>query len=129
MKCLRKPKSNMSKRDNTICLRHMLDSAREAQSFVTGLSRRDLSSSRVICLALVKALEIIGEAARKTTEEFREGQPQIPWRKIISMRHRLVHEYDNINLDTVWRVSTEELPVLIRQLRELLGESDAKPKA
>ncbi len=104
-------------KDDAIRLRHMLDAAREARGFVKGHVRADLNSDRKLVLALVKDVEIIGEAACQVTPPTRDKLRVIPWQDIISMRHRLVHAYFDINLDILWKTAQEDLPALIAQLQ------------
>ena len=104
------------RRDDAIRLRHMLDAAREAIAFARGRTRGDLDTDRQLVLALVKDIEIVGEAATGVTEPTRRSLPDIPWERIVGMRHRLVHAYFDINLDIVWKTAREELPELIAQL-------------
>jgi len=100
----------------------MLDAAREAVTFAQGRTRADLESDRMLVLALVKAVEIIGEVAYQVSQATREQLPQIPWEDIIGMRHRLVHAYFDINLDILWRTVQDDLPPLIEKLQEIYGE-------
>jgi uncharacterized protein with HEPN domain len=79
------------RKDDTIRLRHMLDAAQEAMGFVQGRTRADLNDDRKLVLALVKDIEIIGEAAYQVSEITRDQLQDIPWNDIIGMRHRLVH--------------------------------------
>ena len=102
-------------------LRHMLDAAKEAMSFVEGRTRADLDRDRLLELGLVKEIEIIGEAAVSVTEAARALLPQIPWLDIIGMRHRLVHAYFDINLNVLWRTVQEDLPPLVAALEDILG--------
>jgi uncharacterized protein with HEPN domain len=108
----------MSK-DDLVRLRHMLDSAQEAVDLIQGKSRTDLDTNRVLSLALVRLLEIVGEAASKVTTATREQTPDIPWSQIVSLRHRLIHGYDTINMDIFWKILTEDLPALIDQLNKI----------
>ncbi|HEY9074238.1 MAG TPA: HepT-like ribonuclease domain-containing protein [Desulfobaccales bacterium] len=85
-------------KDDLVRLRHMLDSATEAVELIKGKYRADLDTNRVVSLALVRLLEILGEAANKVTTAAREQNPNIPWPQIISLRNRLIHGYDTINL-------------------------------
>ena len=94
-------------------LRHMLDAAREALSFIEGISRPELDVNRMLVLSLVKEVEIIGEAAYRTSESTQNEFPAIPWADVIGMRHRLVHAYFDINLDVLWRTLVEDIPLLI----------------
>lgn len=107
--------------DDEIRLRHMRDAAQEAVAFAVGRSRRDLDTDRQLVLALVKDIEILGEAAVQITETTRSGTEQIPWRKIIAMRNRLVHAYFSINLDIVWQTVHADLPPLIRAIENILA--------
>jgi len=107
-------------------LRHMLDSAMEAVELIQGRDRPDLNVNRVLNLALVRLLEIVGEAANKVTTATRLQYPHIPWTEIVSLRNRLIHGYDTIDLDILWRILSDDLPALIVQLKKIaphgLGE-------
>ncbi len=105
-------------------LRHMLDSAREAVAFAGGENRETLDSDRKLTLALVKSVEIIGEAASKVSQACRDANPQIPWSKIAGMRNRLVHAYFDINLDILWEAVTNDLPVLVQELAKMIPKDD-----
>jgi len=99
----------------------MLDAAREAVSFIQDKSRGSLEKDRKLVLALVKAIEIIGEAAVNVTKECREDLPGIPWTNITGMRYRLIHVYFDINLDVLWHTITEDLKPLIKELEKILS--------
>ena len=107
-------------RDDAIRVRHMLDAAREAMTFTHDKTRNSLDTDRQLELALVKSIEIIGEAAAKVTNKSREDLPQIPWPNIISMRNRLIHAYFDINRDILWKTITEDLPALIVELEKVV---------
>ena len=70
--------------------------------------------------AVERNLEIIGEAARRLSLSFREETPQLPWRAIMATRHILAHEYDDVDIEIVWRIVTEHVPAMIPQLRAVL---------
>jgi uncharacterized protein with HEPN domain len=91
----------------------MLDAAHEAMAFARDRTRADLDRDRKLVLALVKCIEIVGEAATQTTEEGRRQIPELPWASIVAMRNRLVHAYFDIDLDRVWSTITDDLPPLI----------------
>ncbi|MCJ7577432.1 MAG: DUF86 domain-containing protein [candidate division Zixibacteria bacterium] len=107
-------------KDDLIRLRHMLDAANEAESFVQNKTRSSLDSDRKLVLALVKSIEIFGEAAAKVTNKCREDLPQIPWSNIIGMRNRLIHVYFDIDLDVLWKTVIEDLPPLIADLQKIM---------
>jgi len=112
------------RRDDVIRLRHMLDAAREACRFTRDRRREDLDRDRQLVWALVKAVEIVGEAASQLSEEAKTELSTIPWRKIIGMRHRLVHAYFDINLDILWQTIVEGLPPIIAELERAIPEDD-----
>ena len=106
-------------KDDLVRLRHMVDSAMEAVELIHGKTRADLDTNRVLSLALVRLLEIVGEAASRVTNGTRQQTPNIPWSQIISLRHRLIHGYDAINMDILWKILTDDLPALIDQLQRI----------
>jgi len=109
----------MQKHD-LIRLRHMLDAAKESIHFTRNKTRSSLDTDRKLVLALIKSIEIIGEAAAHVTKEGQEQTPQIPWPSIISVRNRLIHAYFDINLDIVWQTINEDLPPLVIELEKIL---------
>jgi len=112
------------RKDDLIRLTHMFEAARQALSFAEGKSRSDLNQDRMLTFSLIKAIEIIGEAASKVTPETRRKNPAIPWNDIISMRNRLIHVYFNINLDRVWDTITSDLPALVKELEKILAQEE-----
>lgn len=103
-----------------IRLQHMRDAARDASSFAAGRSRDDLATNRMLVLALVKSIEIIGEAASRVSAEARTEVPNIPWQQIVAMRNRLIHAYFDVNLDILWHTVQTELPPLVVELERAL---------
>ena len=106
-------------------LRHMLDAAKEAQSFIQGRTHTELESNRMLALSLTKLIEIIGEAAANITKDGQEQMPQIPWPVIVAMRNRLIHGYFAIDFDRVWDTVTHDLPPLIIELEKILSSSES----
>jgi len=84
-------------------IRHMLDAAEQAISFAEGRRREDLDTDRQFLFALVRCMEIIGEAATRVSAEVREEHPGLLWARMISTRNRLIHAYFDINVDIVWQ--------------------------
>lgn len=112
----------MTRHDDQTRLRHMLDHAVEATEMVRGHTRLDLDTDRKLNLALVRLLEIVGEAAARVSVEARERIPGIPWDDIVGMRNRIVHGYDAVDFDILWDVVDLHLPPLVAELRRVLGE-------
>lgn len=112
----------MNERDETR-LRDMLDEARRARRFVEGKTRTDLDSDdQIVGFAVVRALEIVGEAANKVSQATRDTLPQVRWGDIIGMRNRMVHDYANVDYNIVWDVVVYDLPPLIIALEALFPE-------
>ena len=111
----------MSMRDASGLLRDMLDHAREAVSFLEGKTRSDLFADRQFSLALVRLLEIVGEAAAQIPKDYRDRHPEIAWAPIIGARNRLIHGYAVVDLDIVWQIADEDLRTLIPMLEGLLS--------
>ncbi len=108
------------RKDDAVRLFHMLEAAQEAVSFAENKTRADLNIDRKLVLALVKDIEIIGEAAANVTAECRRKLMQIPWNKIVGMRNRLIHAYFEIDLDVLWKTITEDILPLISALEKIV---------
>ena len=108
---------------------NMLDAAHEALAFTTGRVRADLKKNRILVLALVKEIEIVGEAANQVSQITREQLPGIPWMDIVGMRNRLVHAYFEINLDILWRTLQDDLPPLIAELERVVPGAEKSPSS
>ena len=110
------------RKDDLIRVRHMLDAAHEAVSFVRDKTRTNLNKDRMLTLSIVKSVELIGEAASRVSKESQISHPEIPWADIIAMRNRLIHVYFDIDLDRVWDTVTEDLPPLITALEGMVNQ-------
>lgn len=102
-------------------VRHMIDAAEHALTFIQGRNRKDLEGDAMLRLALTRAVEIVGEAAAQVSEAGRDELAAVPWPQIIGMRNRLVHAYFDINRDILWDTVELALPPLLEQLKTALG--------
>jgi uncharacterized protein with HEPN domain len=109
----------MAKSD-LVRLKHMLEAAYICLEFVRNKKRTDFENDKMLCFAVVRALEIFGEAASNISKSFQSKHPTIQWRAIIGMRNRLIHAYFDIDYDIVWQALTHEIPEIIPQLEILL---------
>ena len=108
-------------RDDGILLLDMLLAAREAVAFANGLTFAEFQHDRMAQLAILKAVETVGEAASRVGAETRNAHPEIPWSRIVGMRNtELVHGYFDINLMRVWDTVKQDIPRLIPQLERLV---------
>jgi uncharacterized protein with HEPN domain len=114
----------MSPQDE-IRLKHMVGAGTSALKFIEGRSRADLDSDQLLVFGLVRAVEIVGEAASKVSPEGRAELPELPWNNIIGMRNRLIHAYFDVDADILWNTVTEALPGLLSQVQAALGKVKA----
>lgn len=105
-------------------LHHMIETVAAACGFVSGRTRSDLDSDRMIAFPLARAIEIVGEAAGRISAPTREATTEIPWSRIVSMRNRLIHAYFDVDYEIVWQTVTIELPRLLPLLRALAEKAE-----
>ena len=110
----------MSRHEDLIRLRHMLDASQKAVKYLRGRKRKDLETDEPLTLSLTRLLEIIGEAAGKVSKQGQKAWPNIPWPQAVGMRNRLIHAYFNVDLDQIWETIQEDLPPLIAELKKIL---------
>lgn len=110
----------MSRHDDGVRLRHMRDHAAEAITMTQGRRREDLDQDRMLELALVRLMEIVGEAAGRVTPQTRAQLPDIPWPDVVAMRNRLIHGYDSVDHDILWDTINDDLPLLLQAIDRLL---------
>lgn len=101
----------------------MLEAAHKAISYAEGRTRDDLDRDEVLALALVRLLEVVGEAAKYVPEAIKQKHPEVAWREIAATRNRLIHGYFSVDLDIVWAIVQNDLPALIRQLKRIKIEN------
>ena len=110
----------MTRHDPQVALLHMRDFALKVLSMSRGKTKTDLERDEMLRLALTHLVELVGEAAGRVPQAVQEKYPQIPWPKIISMRNRLIHGYDFIDYDILWKAITDNIPSLLTELERNL---------
>ena len=103
-------------------LEHILTAIDNVDSFLEGKNLDDMQTNKMMFFAVVKNIEIIGEAANNLTKEIREKHSEVSWKDVISMRHVLVHDYYNIDAKTAWQTAKDNLPELRRQISAILEQ-------
>lgn len=98
----------------------MLDAARTVRQIVAGVDRDDYLQNRTLQLAVERGLELVGEAARRVSEEFKANHADIPWRSIVAQRNVIAHEYGAINHMRLWALVVNGIPELVAKLDALL---------
>ena len=112
----------MSKIDDLTRLKHIRDAVMITIDFIKGRNRDDLDNDQMLSLALVRLIEIIGEAANNISLSCQNNYPQIPWREMIGMRNRIVHAYFEVDLDIVWQVIIDDLPKLLQWVNQAIQD-------
>ena len=109
----------MSQHDHQIRMRHMLDHSREAVALTRGITLEELVKNRVLFLAVVHLVEIVGEASNWVPKSDQAKYPGINWKDIVGVRNRLIHGYDNVDVDVLWGILVSDLPPLITSLETI----------
>ena len=99
----------------------MVEAAEAALAFTAGKTKGDFDNDRMLAFSVIRAMEVLGEAASKVSPATRKTLPKVPWTDIVGMRNWLIHAYHEVNLDIVWRTVKEELPSLITALKGALN--------
>jgi len=111
----------MERPDNTVFLRHILDATDKIEGYLARTNTNDFRQNSLIQDGIIRQLEIIGEAVRKITPEFRVKHSHIPWIDIAGTRDKLIHGYAQVDLDAVWKMATEDVPILKQQILQILS--------
>ncbi len=107
-------------KDDRIYLEHILEAIKKIETYLTDKSSADLEQDYMMQDAVIRNLSIIGEAANNLSEQFIAAHPEIDWRQVVGMRNRLIHDYFGVDLDTVWKTVTHDLPPLKKFLETKL---------
>lgn len=116
----------MRARDHRLFLQDILVSAREAQEFAQGMSLSEFLEDRKTQNAVVRSIEIIGEAAKNMPKSVRDKYPDIPWSDMARMRDKVAHGYWGVDYEIVWKVLVEELPALIPKIEFALQQEQGE---
>ena len=110
-------------KDNSVYLKHILDAICDIEQFMQGLSKEDFLKNREKQYAVLRGLEVIGEATKNLSRDLKKDCSEINWKDIAGMRDKLIHVYFGVNLSLVWKTVKEDLPTLKKQVQGLLTPS------
>ena len=108
------------KRDDTVYLHHILDAIESIEDYTRRMSESQFLSNSMAHDAVVRQIEIVGEAARNVSHEFRKKYPILPWTKMTGIRNKIIHEYFNVNYAIVWDTIKDDLPKLKRTIKMIM---------
>ena len=111
----------MTQHNDDLYLLHMLESAQKALAFVQGKTRDGYDDNEVLRLALLHLIQTVGEAARNVSEAYQKQHPEIAWKPIMGIRHRIVHNYADVDDEVIWKTVTDDLPPLVIHLEKLIS--------
>jgi len=109
-------------KDDRVYLRHIVDAVTDIEKYTSG-GEQDFFAEKIIQDAVIRNLEIIGEAVKNISPQTREQNPDIPWKQIAGLRDVLIHQYFGVDLETVWLVVVNRLPVFSERIQSLLGKA------
>lgn len=108
------------RKDSKIFLKHIIESIKAIEKHTKEISKEDFSKNITIQDAVIRRIEIIGEAVKNLQSNYRRKHPEIEWREITGMRDKLIHEYFSVNIGVVWYSVKKDIPQLKKQILELL---------
>jgi uncharacterized protein with HEPN domain len=108
------------KKEDIPYLQHILDAIDDIHEFVKGLEKEGFLDSKAVQYAVVRGFEIIGEASKHLSKEFREQSMDIPWEDICGMRDKLIHDYIGVDYSIIWAAIKRDIPVLEQKIRKVL---------
>ena len=106
-------------KDDLAYIEHILDCIRKIKEFTAGISLKDFSVNELVQDAVIRNIEIIGEASKKISSDTKQIYYEIPWKEIAGMRDKLIHDYLGVDFEVVWRTITEDIPTLEKQIKEI----------
>jgi len=103
-------------------IKHIMEALNDIEAFIKGLSKEEFLRNKEKQYSVFRAFEIVGEAARKISPEFRKSHEELPWKKMIGMRDKLIHDYFQVSMEIVWETIKKDIPPLKDQISEILKD-------
>jgi len=114
------------KKDDTVYLRHIIDAFLQIERYTNGVTYEEFLSNSLLQDAVIRQLEVMGEAARNLSADLQNEYPAIPWRQMISLRNRMIHAYFNVNLQIIWEIIQGDIPNLKQDMIRVLETLNQK---
>ena len=116
-------------RDDTVYVKHIRDAGQRIESYLDGVREDEFLEMPLIQDAVIRQIQVIGEAAKRLSAEFRETTSDIPWSDIAGMRDKLVHDYMGVDLEAVWETAIRDIPALMSQLEQVTQNDEGSNSA
>lgn len=116
------------KKEPLVFIEHIIDSIEKIEMFMKGISKENFQKNIQLQDALVRRIEIIGEAAKNLPKNFKDNHLDVPWIKMAGMRDKLTHHYFGVDLEIIWKTVNEDIPQLKNYMREILGKEKSDKK-
>jgi len=108
------------RKDDSVYLRHVLDAICRIEEYTRGITHENFLRSHLRQDAVIRQIEVIGEAVKKLSPELKGRHPEIPWKDVAGMRDKLIHDYFGVDLDAVWDTVKKDIPPLKDEIREVI---------
>lgn len=108
-------------KSDKVCLYHIRDAISQVLKYVDGISEQEFYQNSLVKDAVIRNLEVIGEASKKVSKETRNQYPNIPWSRMTGMRDKLIHDYISVDVKVIWKVIQESMPTLRKDIEVLLS--------
>ncbi len=114
----------MNKENQLIFVKHILENIKNVEDFSRNLTKKELERNKQKQYAIVRAIEVVGEAAKNLSTSFKEKHSEISWKEIIGTRDRIIHHYFGVDLDIIWEIVKKDLPDLKKKIQEILDKEE-----
>jgi uncharacterized protein with HEPN domain len=110
------------KKDDTVYMKHILDAIHRVEEYTQNIEYKDFIENHLIQDGVIRQIEIIGEAVKRLSNEIKEKYTDVPWKDIVGMRNKLIHNYFGVDVDAVWETVKKDIPVLKKKLIGIKAE-------
>ena len=116
--------NNKIKKNPLVFIKHVRDSIEEIVSFTKDISKEKFMNEKLIQNAVIRSIEVIGEAVKNLSTSFKNKYAEVPWNKVVGMRDKVIHHYFGVDLETIWKVVKEHIPKLRKDIQEILEKEE-----